>query len=67
MISRRNMNINLYIYRLLLFVQFKLSSARNTCSKQVEREMGSSGDAHIPGSQVEVAQPGPVLRWSRRP
>lgn len=30
-------------------------------------EMGSAGNAHIPGSQVEVAQPGPVLRWSRRP
>ncbi|KAG5333749.1 LDH dehydrogenase, partial [Acromyrmex heyeri] len=36
-------------------------------SKQVQCEMGSAGDAHIPGFQVEVAQPGPVLRWSRRP
>lgn len=34
---------------------------------QAQSQMGSAGDVHIPGSQVEVAQPGSVLPASVPP
>lgn len=56
----RNYSINKSVFKIFCKnIQFKFSTIQNTCYQQLQCEMGTAGDEHIPGSQVEVAQPGP--------